>query len=168
MAAEAPDPRQSMPTLRFNVGDVVLHRIVGMLTEQPPAPFGRGEATELSSAASLSHIKTAYRVREESGIPLALPGQIVLGGDVIAKNQLGAMEGTLVALSLSDGSGIFKRIGKAVSGTGGRLWQFESIGGLGASMVISLLEPDDEQEEFRNDPLRFVSARRIIGVLYTV
>src|SRR6202020_2936142 len=102
LAAEAPDPRESKPTLLFNVGSLVLHRIVGMLTEQPPPPWGKGEAIELSSAASLSQIKTAYRVRDDSGIPLALPGQIVLGGDSVQKSQLGTSEGLLVALCLDD------------------------------------------------------------------
>ncbi len=101
LAAEAPDPRESKPSLCFNAGDVVLHRIVGMLTEQPPPQPGKGEATELTSARSLSEIRTAYRVRDESGIPLALPGQIVLGGDVVTKNQLATMEGTLIALGLA-------------------------------------------------------------------
>jgi predicted ATPase len=161
MAAEAPDPRESKPTLIFDAGDVVLHRIVGMLTEQPPPPFGKGEATELSSVGSLSHVKAAYRVTNESGIPLALPGQIVLGGDNVTKDQLGTMEGALIALCLDNGSGIFKRIGKRVPGTDGRLWQFESVGGLGSSVVVSLVEHDEN-----SDAPRFVRARRILGVLY--
>lgn len=161
LAAEAPDPRQSKPTLVFNAGDVVLHRIVGMLTEQPAPSIGKGEALHLTSSASLSHIKAAYRVRDESGVPLALPGQIVLGGEHVAKSQLGSMEGTLVALCLDDGNSVFKRIGKAVPATGGRLWQFESIGGLGSSLVISLAEPDETEHV-----PRFVCARRVIGVLY--
>ncbi len=163
LAAQAPDPRESKQTLQFNAGDVVLHRIVGMLTEQPAPPYGKGEATELTSAASLSHIRTAYRVRDESGIPLALPGQIVLGGDELTKTQITTMEGTLVALSLDDGLSIFKRIGELVPGSGGRLRQFESIGGVGSSMVVSLVEPEEE-----SDAPRFVCARRVIGVLYTV
>lgn len=162
LAAEAPDPRASKPTLFFAAGSVVLHKIVGMLTEQPPPPFGKGEAIELPSATSLSHIKAAYQVREDSGVPLALPGQIVLGGDVIAKDQLAFREGALIALSLDDGSGVFKRIGNAVPGSSGRYWQFESIGGLGASLVVSLLEPEE-----KTDAPRFVRARQIIGVLYT-
>ncbi len=163
LAAEAPDPRTSKPSLQFNAGDVVLHRIVGMLTEEPPPPSGKGEATELSYAASLSHIRTAYRVREESGIPLVLPGQIVLGGEIVTKNQLAEMEGTLIALGLDDGSSNFKRIGQRVPNTGGRLWQFESVGGLGRSVVVSLVEPDEE-----SDAPRFLCARRVIGVLYLV
>ena len=163
LAAQAPDPRESRQTLQFNASDVVLHRIVGILTEQPTPPHGKGEATELTSAVSLSHIKTAYRVRDESGIPLALPGQVVLGGDELIKTQLAAMEGTLIALSLDDGRSIFKRIGELVPGSGGRLRQFESIGGLGSSVVVSLVEPEEE-----SDAPRFVCARLVIGVLYTV
>jgi hypothetical protein len=161
LAAEAPDPRESKPTLFFTVGDVTLHRIVGMLTEQPPPPPGNGEATALPSAISLAHITTAYRVRDESGIPLALPGQIVLGGNSITKDQLDALEGTLIALCLDDGSSIFKRVGRRVPNTDGRLRQFESVGGLGSSIVVSLVEPDEASEA-----PRFVCARRVIGVLY--
>ncbi len=163
LAAEAPDPRESTPTLFFNVGDIVQHRVVGMMTEQPAPPPGRGEATELPGAESLLHIKAAYRVREDSAIPLALPNQVVLGGDPVLKAQLAGLEGTLIALGLDNGSSIFKRIGKRVPDTGGRLWQFESVGGLGNSMIVSLVEPDE-----KSDAPRFLSARRIVGVLYTV
>jgi hypothetical protein len=69
-----------------------------------------------------------------------------MGGDNVTKNQLGAMEGMLVALCLDDGSSVFKRIGKPVPGTGGRLWQFESVGGLGGSIVVSLVEPDETSD----------------------
>ncbi|MDK1494485.1 hypothetical protein QN219_31630 [Sinorhizobium sp. 7-81] len=160
LAAEAPDPQQSRPTLLFDQGAIVLHRIVGMLTEQPSPPPGRGEAIELSFADSLLKIRTAYRVREESGVPLALPGQIVLGGDLIGREQLGSEEGMLVALTLDDGSSVFKRIGAKVPGTDGRMRQFESIGGLGSSLVVSLAS------DLRDDVPRFATARRVLGVLY--
>lgn len=38
------------------------------------------------------------------------------------------------------------RIGKPVAGTGGRLWKFESVGGLGNSIVVSLVEPDETSD----------------------
>lgn len=168
LAAEAPDPRESTQTLMFGVGELVLHRIVGMLVEQPAPPPGKGEAIELPSVASLGHIKSAYRVREESGVPLALPGQIVLGGDVIAKDRLAISEGMLVALVLGDGRSVFKRVGSAVPGTGEKLWQFESVGGLGSSVVVSLEDSDGVGEKTKHDAPTFVCARQIIGVLYTV
>ena len=162
LAAESPDPRVSKPTLVVDAATVAVHRIVGMLTEQPAPPTGKGEATELSSAESFTHISSAYRVREESGIPLALPGQIVLGGEQILPDQLSEFEGCLVALTLSGGASLFKRIGFAVPGTNKRLWQFESIGGLGASLVVSLSDDDT------NDDVHiFATARRVVGVLYT-
>ncbi len=162
LAAEAPDPRNSKPTLLFTTEDIALHRIVGMLTEQPAPPLGRGEAIEIQSAKSLANIRAAYRVREDSGIPLALPGQIVLGGEVVERDQLHSTEGTLVALGLDDGSNVFKRIGESVPGSNGKLWQFESVGGLGKSLIVSLAEPDEEA-----DAPKFIRARKIVGVLYT-
>lgn len=161
LAAEAPDPRKSKPTLNRSANRVAVHRIVGMLTEQPTPPFGKGEAIELPAAASLSQIKAAYGVRDESGVPLALHGQIVLGGELVEPGQLSSLQGTLIALSLVDGASVFKRIGSAVRGTKGRLWQFESIGGLGSSIVVSLLEEDGKD----GLPV-FSSARRVLGVLY--
>jgi hypothetical protein len=162
LAAESPNPRLSKPTLAVDANTVAVHRIVGMLTEQPAPPIGKGEATELPSAASLSQIRTAYRVREDSGIPLALPGQTVLGGEEVLPNQLSSFEDSLVALTLADGSSLFKRVGSAVPGTAGRLWQFESIGGLGSSLVVSLSE-----EHAKDGMPIFASARRVVGVLYT-
>jgi hypothetical protein len=53
--------------------------------------------------------------------------------------------------------------GRIDEGTDGHLWQFESVGGLGSSIVVSLVEPDET-----SDAPRFVCARRVIGVLYTV
>jgi len=40
-----------------------------------------------------------------------------------------------------DGSSILKRVGKALSSEFSHLWQFESIGGLGSSQVISVGKP---------------------------
>ncbi|MDE2462513.1 MAG: hypothetical protein KGO02_02180, partial [Alphaproteobacteria bacterium] len=162
LAAEAPDPRQSKPTLMVDASSVAVHKIVGMLTEQPAPPIGKGEAVEIIGAASLAHIKAAYRVREESGIPLALPGQIVLGGEQVLQQQLSGLNNTLVALTLADGQSVFKRIAGAVPGTKGRIWQFESIGGLGSSLVVSLSD-----EDAKDGVPVFASARRVLGVLYT-
>ncbi len=161
LAAEAADPRQAKPTLSSDAQNVRLHRIVGMLLEQQPPPAGKGEARPLENAVSLAHIKAAYRVSEDSAIPLALPGQIVLGGECIYASQFAAVEGELVALTLLNGKSVFKRVGPSLPGALAYLRQFESIGGLGASLVVAM-EAIEEEPEFQT----FHSARRVLGVLY--
>jgi predicted ATPase len=161
LAAETADPRVAKPTLSSDAQNVRLYRIVGMLLEQPPPPPGKGEARPLQNAASLALIKAAYRVSEESAVPLALPGQIVLGGECVHVNQFDALEGELVALSLMSGKSVFKRVGPSLPGALGHLRQFESIGGLGASLVVAM-EAIDEEPDFPT----FHSARRVVGVLY--
>jgi hypothetical protein len=72
---------------------------------------------------------------------------------------LGQHEGALVALTLDDGSSIFKRVGDALPAEVSYLRQFESIGGLGSSHVLSVGKPHKGFREVTN-------ARAIIGVLY--
>lgn len=93
-------------------------------------------------------------------MPLALPQQIVLGGPSIDWAEIGRHEEALVALTLDDGSSIFKRVGSALPGNLGRLRQFESIGGLGSSSQV--LAVGKSQPGITG--VRF--ARRIIGVIY--
>jgi hypothetical protein len=161
LAAEAPDPRSAKPTLIFALGSATLYKVVGMLVEQTPPPPGKGEAGELTSAQSLDRIVTAYRVREDSAIPLALPGHVVLGGADIPANRIGTMEGQLVALTLADGAGVFKRVGPALASPLSNFRQFESIGGLGDSLIVCMAA-DGHQ-----DLPTFASARVVLGVLYT-
>lgn len=162
LSAEAPDPRNAKPTLIFSPGNVTLHKVVGMLVEQTPPPFGKGEAGELASAQSLDRIVTAYRVREDSAIPLALPGQVVLGGEDIPSDRIASIEGQLVALTLASGAGVFKRVGPALPPPFSHLRQFESIGGLGDSLIVSMVLDDG------NGTLpAFSHARVVLGVLYT-
>src|ERR1700689_1504056 len=49
-----------------------------------------------------------------------------------------SLEEALVALTLDDGSSIFKRVGAALPGGLAHLRQFESIGGLGSSQVLAI------------------------------
>ncbi len=161
LAAEAPDPRSAKPTLMFAPGGATLYKVVGMLVEQTPPPPGKGEAGRLTSADSLARIKTAYRVREDSAIPLALPGQVVLGGDDIPADRMGMMEGQLVALTLADGAGVFKRVGPALASPLSNFRLFESIGGLGDSLIVCMAANGPQQLP------AFASARVVLGVLYT-
>ncbi len=94
-------------------------------------------------------------------MPLVLPEQVVLGGAEIPTDDMDGCEGKLAAVRLNDGASIFKRVGFRLPGTLGHLRQFETIGGLGASLVVSTQtgEPADRV------PL-MVSARKVVGVLF--
>ena len=161
LAAQMPDPRQSRKSLIFDESKVKLHRIVGAIFTTMPPPRGGDEATEIGEVPELERIAIAYRVREESAVPLALPGQIVLGGDELRPSDLDAWEGHLVALSLSTGVNVFKRVGARLAGRLRHLRQFETIGGLGSSVLIAT-----EQLDQTPDVPLMTSARKVIGVLY--
>jgi len=161
LAAESPDPRDSRPTLAFEDHGVAVHRVVGALFSQTPPPKGREEAIEVSGEAILEAIEVGYRVREDSAVPLALPGQMILGGKALLAADLSAMEGEIVALTLDDGTSILKRVGAPVSSALPYLRQFETIGGLGNSVVIMT----EAIEGAPNIPIMSF-ARPIIGVIY--
>lgn len=161
LSAQMPDPRHRRPTMTYDESKVRLHRIVGVILTAMPPPVGRGEATAVESVPELSRIDIAYRVREESAVPLALPGQIILGGAELTAIDLDTREGQLVALTLDDGTSLFKRIGARLPGNLAHLRQFETIGGLGASIVIATEAIEGQQSA----PL-MVSARQVLGVLY--
>ena len=161
LAAQTPDPRKSPPTRVVDPSDVQIHRVLGVLFDDLAPPHEKQEAVQVEEAPSLKRIVTAYRVRDESALPLALDGQIVLGGPAILPADIQKYEGKFVALTLSDGSSILKRVGPAVAGIkAARL--FESIGGLGASEVIAIEEIEDQ-----NVGLRVMSfARLVLGIVY--
>lgn len=161
LSAQMPDPRNSRPTLTFDESNIRLYRIVGAVFTDMAPPTGGGEATPIDEVPELRTVQIAYRVREDSAIPLALPGQIILGGAELTAGELDGWEGRLVAVTLEDGSSIFKRVGSRLPGELGYLRQFESIGGLGASIVVATEAVDGGDKV----PL-MASARRVIGVLY--
>jgi len=162
LAAQTPDPRKSPPTVLADPAEVQIHRIVGVLFDDIVPPMSKQEAVLVNNAPILTNLETAYRVRDESALPLALPGQVVLGGSRILPNELDSNIGRLVALTLVDGKSIFKRIGAKLPGPMGVLRQFESIGGLGSSEIIATEEID---EPYENIPL-MAFARIVLGVIY--
>ena len=161
LAAEATDPRKSRPTLAFEDHGIEVHRVVGVLFSHLPPPEGREEATEIQTDPVLAKVECAYRVREESAVPLALPGQTILGGKVLSAAELATMEGKIVALTLNDGVSILKRVGAPVSSSLPYLRQFETIGGLGDSVVIATEAVDGAPTL----PI-LAYARPILGVIY--
>ena len=161
LAAQTPDPRIPRPTLTYDESKVRLFRIVGVIFTDMPPPSGGGEATAIDMVPELGRIEVAYRVREDSAVPLALPGQVILGGAELTSSELNEWEGKLVAATLDDGTSIFKRVGARLSGSLAHLRQFETIGGLGSSIVVATEAPFG----LANLPA-MVSARRVLGVLY--
>ena len=130
-----------------------------LLTRPPPA--GKSEATLIEEAPELRVVQVAYRVKEESAIPLALPGQVVLGGPEISPSELDRIEGALVAVTLTGGACVFKRVGSRLPGRSSHLLQLETIGGLGGSVVVAVRDVENA-----DDVPKLLSVRRVIGVLY--
>ena len=160
LAAETADPRNSPQTLFYTETDVALHQVFGVVfDDRLTPPKAKTEAVAITGVRVLEQIQTAHRVRENSAVPLALPDQIVLGGPRVPLDQFGRYMDTLVALSLDDGSSIFKRVGASLPKPLAHLRQFESIGGLGESEILSLGAP-------QNGLRQVVGARSVVGVLY--
>ncbi len=164
LSAQMPDPRTSRPALTFDSG-VRLYRIVGALFTQAQPPDGGGEAQPIEVCPELENVAVAYRVKEDSAIPLALPGQIILGGAELTPVDLDHWEDRLVAVTLDDGTSIFKRVGRRLPGRFSHLRLFETIGGLGSSMIVATEAVESDQGD-SGVPL-MISARRVIGVLYS-
>ncbi|MGJ5820249.1 AAA family ATPase [Paludibaculum fermentans] len=162
LAAENPNPRKNPPTLVVDSFAVRIHRIVGVLFEDMYPPQEKQDAVQLDQASILAQVSIAYRVRDDSALPLALPRQLVLGGPRIMPAELDGYEGKLVALTLDDGSGIFKRVGPQLPKSMAPLRMFESIGGLGASEIVAT---EDHGGRFSGVPV-MAYARQVIGVVY--
>jgi AAA domain len=161
LTAEILDPRKRSPkTIILPEAEVAIHQVVGIIFSHfvTVAP-GSGEAVLVDADDMLKRIEISFRVKDESAVPLALEKQVVLGGGRIGLDELGQHKNALVALTLSDGSSIFKRIGDALPGDLSYLRQFESIGGLGSSQILSIGKPHKGFQIV-------TSARAIVGVLY--
>lgn len=160
LAAETPDPRNSPPTMLVPADEVDIHPIVGAIFDyQLPPPSGRGEAVQVEELSGRVLVEVAFKVRGDSAVPLALPGQVVLGGAALELDTISVHQGCLAAIVLDDGSGVFKRIADALPAPFAHLRQFESVGGLGDSQVFAIEKP---QPGFR----KITSARLIVGVVY--
>jgi hypothetical protein len=161
LTAEIPDPRARNPkTLFFQEAEIALHRVLGIIFDHSiNVGPGQDEAVPVDASGALARIEIAFRLMDDSAVPLALSRQVVLGGKRIELVELGKHEDALVALMLDDGSSIFKRVGAALPGELSHLRQFESIGGLGDSQVLSV---GRSHKGFRS----VTDSREIIGVLY--
>ena len=161
LTAEIPDPRVRSPkTIFVEETHVALHRVIGVIFDHNiQVGPGGDEAVEVDASEAIRHIEIAFRVVDESAVPLALEKQVVLGGPTIPLDQLANNVGALAAISLLDGSSVFKRIGAALPPPLSHLRQFESIGGLGSSEIFAIGQTQRQIREVRQ-------VRRIVGVLY--
>jgi hypothetical protein len=160
LAGETPDPRRSPRTRFFRESEVALHEVVGILFRHDISMAqGADDAVLVENFSLLRGIEIAYRVTEESAIPLVLPRQIALGGGSIPLDRFKEYEGELAALMLDDGSSLFKRVGASLPGDLSHLREFESIGGLGSSRTLAVGEAHGGLRSV-------VQARLIVGVLY--
>lgn len=163
LTAETPDPRIRNPkTIFLPESETAIHQVVGIILDHKVrVDHGPEEAVAVDANTELQQIAVAFRVVDESAVPLALDKQVVLGGEQIELDTLGQHRDALVALSLDDGSSIFKRVGSALPGELSYLRLFESVGGLGSSQVLSI-------GKAAKGIAAIVRARKIIGVLYNV
>jgi hypothetical protein len=161
LTAEVPDPRTKTPkTVFLPESQVAIHQVTGIIFDHEiTVGHGQEEAVPVDARNVLERIEIAFRVLDDSAVPLALENQVVLGGACIELAELAQHQHALVALTLDDGSSIFKRVGSALPGDLAHLRQFESIGGLGSSQVLSVGKP---HKGFRS----VSNARLIIGVMY--
>lgn len=160
LASETPDPRHSRETLQFHQREVALHKVVGMFFHVGAlGGKGKDEAAQIDGKVLIERINSAFQVQEQSAIPLALPGQIALGGPRLTSGDYERNLGRYAALSLSDGTTLFKRIGASLGGALSHVRQFEAIGGLGNADVLALAKAEPGVQTVE-------SAVLILGVLY--
>lgn len=163
LMAEVHDPRKRSPkTIFVEEASIALHRVVGVIFDHNmKVEHGKDEAVPVDASAATERIEIAFRVKDESAVPLALENQVVLGGSTIPLDHLVSNVGALVAILLEDGSAVFKRVGATLPAPLEHLQQFESIGGLGSSQVFAV---GRKQTGIR----QVQQVRKIIGVLYNV
>lgn len=160
LISEAEISTQRPPALRLPLDEVRALKVVGILFDDTPVYMKkREEAILVNGCTALSKVEVAYKIRGDSAVPLAYPGQIVLCGRKILPSELHTMEGQRVAICTSGGEA-FKRIGQAIPGLP-YIRQFEAIGS-GSSLIVCT----EDVEENPAQLAVMTSARPVLGVLY--
>jgi len=163
LAAETSNPIERPPALLLPASEVRLLPVVGVLFDNRPVyPRPSGEA-EIDEACRIldDDVEIAFTVRGESALPLVIEEQTILGGRRVLPADMPSMEGKVIALATSGGCA-FKRVGRTLADAT-HVRQFESVGGLGESILARTEEVEDDR--FGTLPL-VESAREILGVLY--
>jgi hypothetical protein len=85
LTAEVPDPRTRTPkSIFFPENNVAIHQVVGIIFDHSlMVPPGQDEAVRVDVDNVLRRVEVAFRVRDDSAVPLALAKQVVLGGNRI-------------------------------------------------------------------------------------
>ena len=161
LSSDSEDPTKRPDSLLLPTNEARLLKVVGILFDYSPNYTRSSEEAVLENKIKfMEDVKIAYKVKGESALPLALPGQIILGGKCLMIDQLDKMKSKYVAIESSEGS-FFKRISKSIPGAQ-HVRMFESIGGLGESMLV---RTEDIEDAFSDLPL-LLNARNVLGVLY--
>ena len=167
--SEMLDFKRRPPSLVLSIEEVRLLEIMGFLFDDKD--YGnndnnKDEAILLETYNLTEKITMACKVRGDSAIPLALEGQVILGGSQIFPKDFDGNIGKLIALATNENEQVFKRIGNCVGPKNySHLRIFDTIGGLGNSKTF-------RTEELEDDPFGKIpsiipdSVREVLGVLY--
>lgn len=164
LIGESSDPTRRCPPLHVRKDDVLLYRVVGVLfDESQDFRKTNSDAIPDENCKILAKVKKAFRVEGTSALPLAIDGQILLGGRELLPSDFTNMEGCIVGLGTKDGN-LLKRLGKQINlPNGEHIRQFDSIGGVGESYILRTEEIEDDP--YYDVPL-IESAVEILGVIY--
>jgi hypothetical protein len=164
LGSDAENPMKRPPSLFLPYNEVKLLKVVGVVFgDEKPLQRTSEEAVKVDDWGDLEDVELIFRdIRGDSAIPFALPRQMILGGKRIEPSEMEGYRGYPVAIATSGmGEGAaLKRIGEKIDGAP-YIRLFESIGGLGESMLVRT----EDVDMLGNLPL-LVSARRVLGVLY--
>ena len=164
LIGESSDPTRRCPPLHLRKDEVLLYKVVGVLLDDS-SDFRKTNSDALpdNKCKILEKVKKAFSLNGTSALPLALEGQILLGGSEILPSEFAKREGRIAALGTSDGD-LFKRVGKQLNlPDGEHVRQFDSIGGIGESFIFRTEELEDDP--YHNIPL-IDNATEILGVIY--
>jgi hypothetical protein len=163
LVSEAANPLNRIYSLILPANEVRLLRIKGVLFDgQPCTVRVNGEAVLENQCRIFNQVKIKFCVKGDSALPLALDGQYILGGKNLNPAQIYDLKNEVIAISTDTDGSVFKRIGECVKGAP-HVLQFESIGGLGQSLLARTEEVEDDK--YSAIPL-VMHAREILGVLY--
>jgi hypothetical protein len=97
LTAEVQNPRARTPkTILFPEAEVAIHQVVGIIFDHAiKVGPGQDEAILIDASDALKRVEIAFRVIDDSAVPLALEKQVVLGG---AKIELRNWAGTKMRL----------------------------------------------------------------------